>query len=70
MAHYTTISEFIHNHPYEEEAMQCIFVSPHGEIHQYIMQVEAWHSEIRNLMTSYVFVNGWQSMVQTIKHFK
>jgi hypothetical protein len=70
MATFSTVSEFTHNHPNEQEAMQCVFISPSGEIHQYIIHVEAWHQEIKNLMTSYVFVNGWQSMVQTIKHFR
>jgi len=70
MATYSTIFAFMHAHPNADEAMQCVFVSPSGEIHQYIIHVEAWHSEIKNLMTSYVFVNGWQSMVQTIKGFR
>jgi hypothetical protein len=67
MAHYTTVSEFQHNHPNTNEAMQCVFVSESGEIHQFVMHVEAWHNEIRNLMTSYVFINGWKSIVHTIK---
>ena len=67
MAHYTTVSEFQHNHPKASEAMQCVFVSESGEIHQYVMHVESWHTEIKNLMTSYVFVNGWKSIVHTIK---
>ncbi len=67
MARYTTISEFQHNHPRTSEAMQCVFVSESGEIHQYVIDVEEWHNEIRNLMTSYVHVNGWKSVVHTIK---
>jgi hypothetical protein len=66
MATYTTISEFALNHRDAKEAMQCVFVSETGEIHQYVMHVEAWHNEIRNLMTNYVFVNGWKSIVHTI----
>lgn len=67
MANYTTISEFQHNHPKESEAMQCVFVSESGEIHQYVIHVEEWHNEIKTLMTRYVFVNGWKSIVHTIK---
>lgn len=69
MALFSTVFEFTTKHPSAEEAMQCVFVSPNGEIHQYIIHVEEWHSEIKNLMTSYVFVNGWQSIVQTIRNF-
>ena len=67
MANYTTISGFQSNHPRESEAMQCVFVSESGEIHQHIIPIEDWHKEIKNLMTSYVFVNGWKSIVHTIK---
>ena len=70
MATFSTVSEFTAAHPNEQEAMQCVFVSPQGEIHQYIIHAGEWHSEIRNLMTSYVFVNGWQSMVQTLRNFR
>lgn len=69
MAYYTSVGEFKANYPSETEAIQCVFVSESGEIHQVIMHVEAWHNEIKNLMTSYVFVNGWKSIVHTIKVF-
>jgi hypothetical protein len=67
MSTYSTIYEFKQNHPLYNEAMQCVFVSESGEIHQYVMPIEHWHNEIRNLMTSYVFVNGWKSIVHTIQ---
>ena len=67
MAHYTTFSAFQYDHPRKSEAMQCVFVSESGEIHQYIIPIKDWHKEIKNLMTSYVFVNGWKSIVHTIK---
>lgn len=67
MAHYSTIYEFKQNHPQATEAMQCVFVSEMGEIHQAVMHTEAWHNEIKHLMTSYVYVNGWKSIVHTIK---
>lgn len=66
MALYSTIYTFKLNHQDVKEAMQCVFVSEAGEIHQYIMHMEAWHSEIKHLMTSYVFINGWKSIVHTI----
>ena len=67
MAHYTSIQELKIQHPNETEAMQCVFVSEIGEIHEYIIHLGAWHFEIKNLMTSYVFVNGWKSIVHSIK---
>lgn len=67
MATYSTIYEFKKNHPQATEAMQAVFVSDSGEIHQYIMYVEHWHAEIKNLMTSYVFVNNWKSIIHTIQ---
>lgn len=67
MAHYSTISEFQSNHPRESEAIQCVFVSETGKIHQYIIPIEDWYKELKNLMTRYVFVNGRKSIVHTIK---
>jgi hypothetical protein len=69
MARYNSIEEFKRAAPEINEAMQCVFVSDSGEIHEYIIPVENWHSEIHNLMTSYVFINGWKSIVHTIKGF-
>lgn len=69
MATYRTIQEFKHAHPNTIEAMYFVFVSELGKIHEYICHTEAWHHEVRPLMTQYVFVNGWKSMVQTIKVF-
>jgi hypothetical protein len=70
MAKYSTVSEFVSNHPNSEEAMQFVAVAPSGEIEQWIMNIEAWHDEIRNLMTAYAYVNEWHTFVQTIKNFK
>jgi len=66
MAKYTTINEFQQNHPRYTEAVQWVFVSDSGEIHQYIMPVESWHDEIKTLMTDYASVNGWKSIIHTI----
>ncbi len=66
MSYYRSMNEFKNAHPLASEAMQCVFVSEWGEIEQAIMLVEEWHSEIKNLMTQYVFVNGWKSIVHAI----
>jgi hypothetical protein len=67
MSVYNTIEEFKRNHPRYNDAIQCVFVSDEGEIDQYIIPIESWHSEIQNLMTNYVFVNERKSIIHTIK---
>jgi len=59
MATYSTIYEFQQNHPLADKAYQVVCVSPIGEIHQHIFSIDDWHNEIRNIMTSYVYINGW-----------
>jgi len=67
MATYESAEKFQAFNPRVHEAMQCVFVSDSGEIAQYVMTVEDWHTEIKTLMTRYVFVNGWKSIVHTIE---
>lgn len=62
-----SIEQFQEKHPSYNEAMQFIFIAPHGEIHQYFVPIEQWHSVVKPLMTSYVFVNDWKVQVQTVR---
>ena len=70
MAKYSTISEFSRIHPYQDEAIQFVCISPSGEIDQWIVSIEDYHNEVKNIMTQYGFVNGWFVHMQTIKHFR
>jgi hypothetical protein len=66
MATFSTQYAFKQTNPTAREAMQCVFVSKIGEIHQVIISVEDWPSEIRNVMTRYAIVNCWKSIIHTI----
>ena len=67
MATYATIESFKSDHPDQVDAMQFVFISPAGEIQQYIVHCGDWHNEVKSLMTSYVFINGWKSHIQTVR---
>ena len=67
MPTYESIEAFKAAHPHYREAMQCVFVSETGNIVQIVMPTESWHANIAMLMTSYVFVNGYKSIVHTIQ---
>lgn len=66
MPKYTTISEFKHNHPAYTDAIQFVAVSENGEIHQFVMPSESWHTEMERIMTDYSFVNQWFVYTHTI----
>jgi hypothetical protein len=66
MAIYSSIQQFRYDCPSQHTAIQCVFVSDAGEIHQWIISESDWHVEIKNLMTRYVYVNNWKSIVHTI----
>ena len=67
MTTYATIESFKSAHPDQFDAMQFVFISPAGEIQQFIVHCEDWHKEVKSLLTSYVFINDWKSHIQTVR---
>lgn len=66
MARYTCIEAFKANHPTYNKAYHFVGISSIGEIHEHVFPIDDFHNEIKPLMTSYCYVNGWHTYCHEI----
>lgn len=64
---YTTLHQYKENNPQNNTAIQILCVSEHGEIHSFYFYQPTPDVFIGNIITDYVFINGWTVSFKDIK---